>query len=393
MMRTAPASAPVSADADVTIDEVLAGRLVQPLFQPIVDLSTRAVVGLEALARGPAGTRLEFPDQLFAAAREAGRLGELDMLCSERALECAVVAAVAPPLLFINAEPGVLDQPLSPRLLELVLAGLPFREVLEFVERALPAVPGSLLRIAGMVQQWGNGLALDDVGVDPMSLAFLPVIEPEVIKLDMSLLRHPEAESTQRICAVVRAEAQRTAAVVIAEGIETPDDLVTARALGAHWGQGWLFGRPAPIEQPGRSFDLVAASALRAPRPGFHQPEGTPFQIATGHGKVVAGTAEVVAAALTGLRDIVAADDTFVVATRPDISIPGVAGILHELTTQAHSVIMIDDPVPGEFAVVVLGPGFGAAVCVRSSTMLELVTLEHLPAIATVTRALLNRLV
>src|SRR5512139_3779870 len=56
------------------IGAVLARRLVQPVFQPIVELSTRAVVGLEALARGPAGSALEFPDRLFAAAprRRAG---------------------------------------------------------------------------------------------------------------------------------------------------------------------------------------------------------------------------------------------------------------------------------------------------------------------------------
>ena len=191
MTHAVPALAPVPAATDVQIREVLAGRLVQPLFQPIVDLGSRAVVGVEALARGPAGSALQFPDRLFAAARDAGVVGELDLLCCERALECAIAAPVTPPLVFVNAEPGVLNQPLSPRLIELIRNGLPFRQILEYTERALPAVPGSLLRIAGQIQQWGNGLALDDVGVDPMSLAFLPILEPEVIKLDMSLVRQP----------------------------------------------------------------------------------------------------------------------------------------------------------------------------------------------------------
>jgi EAL domain-containing protein (putative c-di-GMP-specific phosphodiesterase class I) len=379
-----PAShAPAQAPPATTIGAVLAGRLVRPLFQPIVDLSTRTVVGVEALARGPAGTDLEFPDRLFAAARAAGRLGELDMLCSERALETAVAAPNPPPLLFVNAEPGVLDQPLSPRLVEMLREGFPFREILEFTERALPALPGSLLHIAGLVHRWGNGLALDDVGADPMSLAFLPLVEPEVIKLDMSLVRNPDAAATRATCAVVRAQAQRTGAVLVAEGIETEDDLGTAFALGAHWGQGWLFGRPGPLDEDLR-FDAAAASVLPASRPGFHQPAGTPFENAAAHAPVVAAEADAVAAAMARLRETVAADAaSVVVMSRPDSGLRGLEG--------AGSVNVLDDPFPGEFAVVVLGPGYGYAVCLRSSEPPELVALDDLPAVATVARVLLNR--
>ena len=370
-MRTVPAV------SEITIDEVLAGRLVQPLFQPIVDLSTRTVVGLEALARGPAGSGLEFPDRLFAAARAAGRLGELDMLCFERALEGALAAPIAPPLLFANGEPAVMDQPLSPRLLELLASGPTFRTVLEYTERALPAVPGSMLRLTGLIQMAGNAVALDDVGVDPMSLAFLPILEPEVIKLDMSLIRNPEAAHTRIVCAAVRAEAQRTGAVVIAEGIETETDLHTAGRLGARWGQGWLFGRPAPIDPAGRLFDPVAARALRAPRPGFHLPAGTPFEIAARHREPVPATPGELAAALERLRGIAETGETaVVVATHPATTLP------------ATSTIVLDEPIPHEYAVALIGPGFGHAVCVRGA---ELVAIDDLPAAAAVARSLLNR--
>ncbi len=374
-------------DIGALIGAVLDGRLVQPVFQPIVDLSTRAVVGMEALARGPAGTPLEFPDRLFAAARDAGRFGELDMLCAERALELAVAAPVPPPLLFVNAEPAVLDQPLSPRLIELIQAGLPFREVLEFTERALPAVPGSMLRLVGLVQQWGNSIALDDVGVDPMSLAFLPVLEPEVIKLDMSLVRNPDAPTTRSVAAVVRAEAVRTGAVIVAEGVETEDDLAAARDLGAHWGQGWLFGRPGTIEAASGRFDPSAPGRLRAPRPGFHQAAGTPF-----HAACPAGTAATVAEALAGLRRTLAADSTAVVlVSHAHGAVPGIGGSLQELVGQARSVILIDDPVPDEFAAVVIGAGYGHAVCARTADRPEVRVAEDLPVVAAVTRALLNR--
>ncbi|MEV4642335.1 EAL domain-containing protein [Actinoplanes sp. NPDC049548] len=382
----APAPAPA-----LTVGEVLAGRLVRPLFQPIVDLSTRTVVGLEALARGPAGTDLEFPDRLFGAARAAGRLGELDMLCSERALEVAVAAPNPPPLLFVNAESGVLDQPLSPRLVELLRNGFPFRQILEFTERALPAVPGSLLRVAGIVHRWGNGLALDDVGADPMSLAFLPLVEPEVIKLDMSIVRNPDAPATRATCEVVRDQARRTGAILVAEGIETEEDFGTARELGAHWGQGWLFGRPVPIEQAGDRFDVDAAGVLPKARPGFHQPAGTPFSIAAGHGPVVTADPGAVAVAMARLRDTVAADAASVVVTSQPLAGTGVDASPARWAEGAGSLIVLDDPIPGEFAAVVLGPGHGYAVCIQSSGTTELVALDHLPTVATIARVLLNR--
>jgi EAL domain-containing protein (putative c-di-GMP-specific phosphodiesterase class I) len=393
MTQTARAVPAMSSSADVTIEALMAGRLIQPLFQPIVDLSTGLVVGLEALARGPAGTVLEFPDRLFAAAHAAGRLGELDMLCAERALECAVAAPDPPPLLFVNAEPAVLDQPLSPRLLELIRAGLPFREILEFTERALTSVPGSLLRIAGQVQEFGNSIALDDVGVDPMSLALVPVLEPEVIKLDMGLLRNPDAEHTRMVCTVVRAEADRTGALVVAEGIETEADLATARRLGAGWGQGWLFGRPSDVGQTVHCYDPVAASVLRPPRPGFHRTAAAPFDIAATAGKAEPATAATIAAALAVLRDLVAADNTaVVVASVPARTLPGVAVAAGELFGRARSMVLLDEPISGEFAAVVIGPGYGSGVSVRWAETTQLLRFDQLPAVAAVARSLLNQL-
>ncbi|GGQ70174.1 EAL domain-containing protein [Couchioplanes azureus] len=383
----------IQAPATAAIADVLRDRMVTPLFQPIVDLSSRLVVGLEALARGPAGTELEFPDRLFAAAREAGLLAQLDMLCFERALECTVAACAPPPLLFINAEPAVLDQPVSPRVIEMVGNGLPFRYILEYTERALPTSPGVLVHLAGIVHQFGNGIALDDVGVDPMSLAFLPVLEPEVIKLDMSLLRDPDTEHTRSVCTAVAAEARRTGAVVLAEGVETEDDVVTARRLGARWGQGWLFGRPAPMGQVKHRFDPAAATQVPPPRPGFHRACGTPFQVAAGHGPVVSRSAAQMTAAVARLQNLIAANShAVIVLSAAETDFPALKGLLAGETAQTRSVIVLDDPVPGESAVAVIDPAYGsAALCVESGSG-RLVFLDHLPAVADVARVLLNRL-
>ena len=95
------------------IAEVVEREILSSLFQPIVELSTRRVVGYEALSRGPRGAPFEPPDRLFAEARGAGLVAELDAACRRRALATALEAGLRPPFgLFLNAEPdatGTLD--------------------------------------------------------------------------------------------------------------------------------------------------------------------------------------------------------------------------------------------------------------------------------------------
>ncbi|AEV84556.1 Phytochrome cph2 [Actinoplanes sp. SE50] len=263
------------------ISRVVAERAVEPLFQPIVDLDTRRLVGAEALARGPAGSPLEFPDQLFEAAARVDLVPELDQLCAARAHEIAQApGAVVPPLVFINKEPAGADRPLSEDL-RLRLASIStYRYVLEFTERALAAHPSALLEVAARAHRTGGALALDDVGADRLSLAFLPLLEPEVVKLDMHLLRDPYCAHTIETTALVCGYAQRTGAMVIAEGIETEQDLQVARALGAGWGQGWLFARPGPLSAV-RDWPVDPSARLRAPRPELYVPGASPFDMAS----------------------------------------------------------------------------------------------------------------
>ena len=382
-------------DAAPDVARILRERLVQPLFQPIVELATGAVVGVEALARGPAGTSLERPDQLFAAAAAAGRLGAMDILCAERALECALESPVVPPLVFVNAEPAVLDQPLSPRLLQLLLSGLPFRIVLEYTERALSTVPAALLRIAAQSHQLGNGIALDDVGADPMSLAFLPYVEPDVIKLDMHLLRHPSAVETAEVCAVVAATAHHTGAMVIAEGIETAADVATARALGANWGQGWHFGRPAPLADLSLP-EVDRASGLRAPRPGLHQPAGSPFEVAgAGSARRIDGTAilqalDAMSAAVDGRKPGVVLGSY---CATEDVQ-PWQPQIDRVIERALYTAVLRPDggiePFRGESCLVVMTPGYAAALCRRADG--DVLHTTDSDTVASIGRVLLQRL-
>jgi EAL domain-containing protein (putative c-di-GMP-specific phosphodiesterase class I) len=230
--------------------QILEEGLICPVFQPLVDLYTGEVLGYEALARGPEG-ELERPDQLFAAARAEDRLAELDRACRRAAVVAAYHAGLREPsTLFVNVEPEVVGLGLDDG--EPEAARLPdgIRLVVEVTERALAARPADLLPAVERLRAHGIGIALDDVGVDRRSLALMPFLRPDVIKLDLRLTQDPPSEEIAEVHNAVSAHAERTGASVVAEGIETEEHAERARAMGASVGQGWLYGRPGPLPSP-----------------------------------------------------------------------------------------------------------------------------------------------
>lgn len=238
-----------SADSDI-LDDVLRHGLVESVFQPVLDLDTAEVAGYEALSRGPAGP-LRSPDALFSAARATGRLTELDWLCRTTAIDTARTAGVRFPLsVLINAEPETLlaDRDDPSRWGEFA----DLRCYCELTERALARDPGRLAAAVDQIRAQDWGVALDDVGVEPASMALLPLLQPDIVKLDASLLRPPTTPTGVDVAQVVHAaltQAAHTGAAVIAEGIETETDRDLARAYGVTYGQGFLLGRPGPLPQ------------------------------------------------------------------------------------------------------------------------------------------------
>jgi len=256
------------------IAEVIDREQVHSVFQPIIDLDGGAVVGYEALARGPAGP-LERPDQLFAAARTAGRLADLDELCRRVAIRGAIDAGVYAPLaLFVNVEPEVLDLAPLQELLDIAVAAPgKLQLVLEITERALPARPSELLATVARLRAAGWRIALDDVGADDLSLAFMPVLRPDIVKLDLQLVQRRPGPKVAEIMNAVNAYAERTGSVILAEGVEDPEHLTVARSLGARLGQGWMFGRPTASTVPG-----LAIGALRLPPRSMPNSAESPFE-------------------------------------------------------------------------------------------------------------------
>lgn len=236
--------------AVLTVRSVIERDEVRCVYQPIVDLDSGCVVAVEGLARGPQGSPLESPAALFAAAACEGVLTELDWACRAAAVRGALEAELpASCRLFINAEPSSFRIAAPPELRELFEhAASRLSIVIEVTERAIAADPASLLATLRRVRALGFDVAIDDVGAEPASLALMPFIGPDVIKLDMDLVRNPVGRSTAALMSAVQADAERRGALILAEGIETDVHLERALVAGAHLGQGWRFGRPGSLD-------------------------------------------------------------------------------------------------------------------------------------------------
>src|SRR4051794_10897586 len=259
MARGAEAKFEVTGELAEALDEIIRERSIGSVYQPIYDISTPglpranyATVASEALARGPKGSPLEHPDVLFGVARATGRLAELVWLCRAAAVLGAMDAGLTEPFtLFCNMEPEAIDSAPPFDLREVwERAKQRVRVMTEITERAMTSRPAELLSTAGGIRDAGWGIALDDVGADPASLALMPFLDPDVIKLDLRLIQDTPTEDLAEVINAVNAEAERSNLTILSEGIETEQHERTSLAFGATLGQGWLYGEPGPLPNP-----------------------------------------------------------------------------------------------------------------------------------------------
>ena len=228
------------------LDVAASGEGRDPTFQPIVLLADGAVVGFEALTRWPALNDPD-PEAVFSHAAATGWIDRLDRMCIEAAIDNALRQGVLPgTVLLLNCEP--LSAYVAPSTSALLTRARDELQVtFELTERNLLKHPHALLRKVANLRADGFGIALDDVGAHPDSLALLDVIFPDVVKLDLSLVQSQPSDGQARILAAVLAHRERTGAVLLAEGIESEEHLERALALGATLGQGYRYGRPGPL--------------------------------------------------------------------------------------------------------------------------------------------------
>lgn len=230
------------------VAEVLTGKLLRPVFQPIVDLRTGRVLGFEGLIRPDPHGPLPDTGRLFAAAAAAGRTVDLDLACIEAVVNAA--GAIGPDrLLTLN---------LSPRTLEVkdfdaawLLSGLvrngisPSRVIIELTERDEVDDLGRLQQTFNLLQQYGLRLAADDVGAGNSGLRLLSQVQFDIVKIDLALVQ----SGVRRLGARAVLESLRDLALsqnarIIAEGVETARQLQVIRELDLGAAQGFLLGRP-----------------------------------------------------------------------------------------------------------------------------------------------------
>jgi EAL domain-containing protein (putative c-di-GMP-specific phosphodiesterase class I) len=213
------------------------------VFQPIVDLSTGRVKGLEALSRFPSAP-VRTPDVWFAEAARVGLGQELEILAVESAL-AFLPRIPAPVFLAVNVSPEVV---VSKRLREVLRPVSEGQVVLEITEHApVNDYPRLRAAISGLRDR-GVGLAVDDAGAGYASLRHILQLTPDLVKLDISITRGVDTERGQRACASALVTfAREIEAAITAEGIETESELEALRQLGVGLGQGYFLGRPAPF--------------------------------------------------------------------------------------------------------------------------------------------------
>jgi EAL domain-containing protein (putative c-di-GMP-specific phosphodiesterase class I) len=217
-------------------------------FQPIVDMETGQPFAFEALVRGlnggPAG-------EILGRVTEENRYA-FDQKCRVRAIETAAKAGIldTPARLSINFLPNAVYSPKACIQLTLKTAAATSfptdRLVFEFTENERMSDPDHVANIVKSYREMGFGTALDDFGAGHAGLSLLARFQPDIIKLDMELVRGLDASLPRRVIVDGIARMCRELGItLIAEGVETDPELRALRDIGIRYIQGYLLARPA----------------------------------------------------------------------------------------------------------------------------------------------------
>lgn len=229
--------------------EILEKENLQSYYQPIISLKDGAAFGWEGLIRGPEKSHFFLPHQLFEYAEKTGRNLLLESISRKKAM--GRLNELPPDAkLFINIDPRSMEDTTFLRkeaLQWLENHGLsPSNVVLEITERHAISNFQRFHEIIRAYRKLGYLIAVDDAGAGFSSMEMIVQTYPNFIKLDMSLIRGIDFDPARR--AIVEAFvmfARKVGCKIIAEGIETENELMTIIDLGVDYAQGYLLGRPA----------------------------------------------------------------------------------------------------------------------------------------------------
>jgi len=230
------------------LSSILTQSGLHSLFQPIVCLSERRILGYEALTRGPSNSPLHSPIALLSVARQAGRLTELELACRRSACQ-RFNEQKLPGKLFLNVSPESLLEAAhqTGRTLQLLqdFGISPSQVVIELTEQT-PIDDFQLLQTAlHHYRAMGFSIALDDLGAGYSSLRLWSELRPDYVKIDRHFIDgiHQDALKREFVGSILKI-AQASRAQVIAEGIELPEELAVLIEMGVDLVQGYLLARP-----------------------------------------------------------------------------------------------------------------------------------------------------
>lgn len=221
------------------------------VYQPIVDLRSGEVIGCEALSRFDGST----PREVFDGADRDGTAPALEAA----AIRSALAGWNQAGLLALNASPRILlTAPLQEALPE-DLSGI----IIEVTEADLVDYTAEVMLAIDGLRARGALIAVDDFGIGFSNIQRVVTLQPDIVKLDMSLVRGIDTDPLlQGIVAAALLFAERTRSRVIAEGIETPEERDCLLELGVPYGQGFLLGKPGPAPGPGQRGDRALSPHL-----------------------------------------------------------------------------------------------------------------------------------
>jgi len=228
--------------------EVLENKRISTVFQPIVSLSDGSVYGYEALSRGPQNTDLQSPGVLFECADKYDKTWDLELLCRVKAIEAA--GGIRTPFkLFLNVNPNIIhDAKFKQGFTKEYLSQYeinPENIIFEITEKGAVSNISDFICTIDNYKGQNYKIAIDDAGAGYSGLNMISDIHPHFIKLDMKLIRDIDKDVTKQLLIKSFAEfASLTNTYLIAEGIETKNELLKLIDIGVHFGQGYYLQRP-----------------------------------------------------------------------------------------------------------------------------------------------------
>jgi EAL domain-containing protein (putative c-di-GMP-specific phosphodiesterase class I) len=237
-------------------------KLLRINLQPIVRLSDMKYKGFEALARFDT-VPYRSPDKWFLEASLAGRGVELEVEAVRVALR-SLLLFPSTCTLSVNVSPECLN---SEELNELLSNQDPSQIILELTEHTEIVSYCLLIQSVQKFQKMGYKLAVDDAGAGYSNLSHIVQIQPDFIKLDLSLTRNIHLDKARRSLArALVFFAQETGAEIVAEGIETVEEMTTLTELGVDFGQGYFFDKALEIDQAVKCIKLGTAAKFTVGR-------------------------------------------------------------------------------------------------------------------------------